>query len=360
MAGEQFGVQLQELGRIQQDWQEASRKMAELQAKLGKIQSTLAKAVAVDLSVSPLAGIAGFAIAYDVLSDAKEVETRARHLMETKEKLSQGIAQDAEKIKSVIKEYTEAERKVHDEMKDKEKKQPPSTGIDGVGDKGSGSGGSSGSGSGGHGSGSGSGGGSGGDTGGGGGGGSTRPDGNGDHSKYKDHTTGDKNVRYINGNSWEDWARGKDSYGQHPRNGEGKGALVRPPMDGLSDERHDILERAMKRVDMKLGYSQGAITDQYRVDCSGFVSAAWGLPPGGYGGLNTTALMDPSVSERISKNDLKPGDALINNGHTILFGGWVDESHTKYIAIENASRSGTVSRVATMGTEYGFYRRKDL
>ncbi|GAA3056691.1 hypothetical protein GCM10020229_80540 [Kitasatospora albolonga] len=353
MAGEQFGVQLQELGKIQKDWQETSRRMAELQAKLGKIQSTLAKAVAVDLSVSPLAGIAGFAVAYDVLSDAKEVEKRARHLMETKEKLTQGIAQDAERIKSVIKEYTEAERKVHDEMKDKEKKQPPaSTEIAGKGDgKGNGGGGGHGTGGGGgHGTGGGD----------GGGGGSTRPDGNGDHSKYKDHTTGDKNVRYINGDSWEDWARGKDSYGKHPHNGEGKGALVRPKLDGLSDERHDILERAMKRVDMKLGYSQGAITDKYRVDCSGFVSAAWGLDPGSYGGLNTTALMDPSVSEKISKNDLKPGDALINSGHTILFGGWVDESHTKYIAIENASRSGTVSRVATMGTEYGFYRRKDL
>lgn len=116
----------------------------------------------------------------------------------------------------------------------------------------------------------------------------------------------------------------------------------------------------MKRVDMKLGYSQGAITAGYRVDCSGFVTAAWGIPPNSVGGLNTGGLMSPSVSEKISKSDLQPGDALINSGHTILFGGWANAEHTKYIAIENASQAGTVSRVATMDNQYGFYRRKDL
>lgn len=340
MAGEQFGVQLQELGKIQQDWQEVSSRMAEMQQKLGNIQETLARAVAIDLAASPLAGIAGFAIAYDVLRDAKDVESRAKHLMETKAKLTKAIAEDTEKIKAVIKEYAEAERKVHDEMKDKEKARPQddgSTRINGR-DKGNSSNGN------GNGNGNGD--------------GQSRPRGDGgDHGKYGDHSTGDRGVKYINGDSWEDW---NGNTGDHPRNGEGKGALVRPKLDGLPEERQEILERAMKRVDMKLGYSQGAITDGYRVDCSGFVTAAWGIEPGSYGGLNTIALMQPNVSEKISKSELQPGDALINDGHTILFGGWANAEHTKYIAIENAGQAGTVSRVATMGSEYGFYRRKDL
>ncbi|MFJ9519390.1 hypothetical protein ACIRPK_14095 [Kitasatospora sp. NPDC101801] len=343
MAGEQFGVELQELGRIQQDWQQTSQRMAELQQRLGKIQDTLAKAVAVDLAASPLAGIAGFGIAFDVLRDAKDVESRARHLMQTKEKLTKAIAEDTEKIKSVIKAYTEADRKVQEDLKEKEKSRPKgddgSTRINGT-DKGSGNG-NGGNGNGGSGN----------------GGGDTKHQGDGNHGKYGDHSTGDRGVKYINGDSWEDWNGNTKT---HPRNGEGKGALVRPNMEGLDAERKEILERAMKRVDMKLGYSQGAITDGYRVDCSGFVSAAWGIPPGSYGGLNTDALMTSKYSYEISKKDLQPGDALINGDHTILFGGWANAEHTKYIAIENAGQAGTVSRVSTMDNRYGFYRRKDL
>ncbi|MFI5530545.1 hypothetical protein ACIA8O_18585 [Kitasatospora sp. NPDC051853] len=121
-----FGVSTAELGRLQKDWQQMSQRMAELQAKLGKIQDTLAKAVAVDLAVSPLAGIAGFYIAYDVLNDAKDVENRARHLMETKEKLTKAIAADALKLQAVIREYQEAERRIAEEQKkqDKERETP--------------------------------------------------------------------------------------------------------------------------------------------------------------------------------------------------------------------------------------------
>ncbi|MFD0571200.1 hypothetical protein ACFQ0T_20865 [Kitasatospora gansuensis] len=265
MAGEKFGVELQELGRIQQDWQQASQRMAEMQKRLGKIQETLAKAVAVDLAASPLAGIVGFGIAFDVLRDAKDVESRARHLMETKAKLTKAIAEDTEKLKSVIKSYTEADRKVEDDMKGQDKARPKddggSTRINGKDN--------------------------------GGGGGQSKPkggggDGGGDHSKYGDHSTDDRGVKYINGDSWEDWNAGDPtSRRPHPKNGQGQGAKVRPNMDGLTDERREILERAMKRVDMKLGYSQGAITAGYRVDCSGFVTAAWGIPPNSVGGLNT-------------------------------------------------------------------------
>ncbi|WP_405018510.1 hypothetical protein OHV05_17440 [Kitasatospora sp. NBC_00070] len=332
MAGEQFGVELQELGRIQQDWQQASQRMAEMQQKLGKIQETLAKAVAVDLAASPLAGIVGFGIAFDVLRDAKDVESRARHLMATKEKLTQAIAEDTEKIKSVIQSYTDVDHKVKDDIKGQDNARPkggdsPPTQINSKDKPG-------------------------------GGGGQSKPSGgNGNHGDYADHSTGDTGVKYINGDSWEDWNGNSKT---HPKNGHGVGAKVRPNMDGLDADRKAILERAMKRVDMKLGYSQGAITDGYRVDCSGFVSAAWGIPPGSYGGLNTDALMTSQYSYKISKNDLQPGDALINSDHTILFGGWANPEHTKYIAIENASQAGTASRVVTMGDSYGFYRRKDL
>jgi hypothetical protein len=72
----------------------------------------------------------------------------------------------------------------------------------------------------------------------------------------------------------------------------------------------------------------------YRPDCSGFVSAVWGLPPPGH----TTyyfagGLWDDGVSYVIPSDQLAPGDALNwggdpsqGTGHIMLFGGWISGS----------------------------------
>jgi hypothetical protein len=68
--------------------------------------------------------------------------------------------------------------------------------------------------------------------------------------------------------------------------------------------------------------------DAYRSDCSGFVSWSWGLPPPG----ETTATLAPfdtTVSTAIAAADLKPGDAINNDTHTMLFVGWTNSAMTE-------------------------------
>lgn len=83
----------------------------------------------------------------------------------------------------------------------------------------------------------------------------------------------------------------------------------------------------------------------YRNDCSGFVSACWGIPPsenGGWGGQSTVSLVGRGYMREIPKGDLKPGDAVgicgANtggaDGHIVLFEAWT--SGGRYILREMA------------------------
>lgn len=73
------------------------------------------------------------------------------------------------------------------------------------------------------------------------------------------------------------------------------------------------------------GKAKKAAWDKYRSDCSGFVSWSWGLPPPGRV-TSTLAPFDTSASTVIDVEELEPGDALNNDGHVMLFGGWVDQA----------------------------------
>ncbi|WP_368662694.1 peptidoglycan-binding protein [Kitasatospora sp. NA04385] len=117
--------------------------------------------------------------------------------------------------------------------------------------------------------------------------------------------------------------------------------------------RAEIMRRAQTWVDRKVPYSMSTYwSDGYRQDCSGFVSMAWGL------GSSQTTWTLPNFADRIPKDDLQPGDALIYNNpkdpeggsHTVLFGGWVDAAHTKYTALEQ-TRPGTTKR----STPYAYW-----
>lgn len=112
-------------------------------------------------------------------------------------------------------------------------------------------------------------------------------------------------------------------------------ALV--PSSALAIRRSDVLADAQSWVDAGVPYSQGRWGSYcswdycyddpnrggcYRSDCSGFVSATWGLDAPG---LNTWGLCDGSVAHEISFDELVPGDAVIKcDQHVMLFRGWVD------------------------------------
>lgn len=109
------------------------------------------------------------------------------------------------------------------------------------------------------------------------------------------------------------------------------------------------MERARTWVDTPRRYSQED-TDPvsgYRLDCSGYVSMAWRLAPPG-----ETTVELPDYCVLIDKDDLLPGDAVLNGGpgtdgdagHAMLFDAWVDARRTAFWACEQIS-TGTVRRI---------------
>lgn len=98
-------------------------------------------------------------------------------------------------------------------------------------------------------------------------------------------------------------------------------------------QRAVIIARARQWVDDGIAYNPNGSYDGYRTDCSGFVSMAWGLPES----LTTNSL--PDVSHRISADELRSGDVLLNTapgmaGHVVLFDRWVGAGHTAYLGYE--------------------------
>ncbi|MGP3691558.1 peptidoglycan-binding protein [Streptomyces sp. IBSNAI002] len=118
--------------------------------------------------------------------------------------------------------------------------------------------------------------------------------------------------------------------------------------------RSEIIQRAQSWVDARVPYSMsGTWNDGYRRDCSGFVSMAWKL------GSNEWTGSLANFADRISKNDLKPGDMLLfhnkadpgKGSHVVIFGGWANSSRSKYIAYEQAGSTGAVKRT----NPYAYY-----
>jgi len=178
-------------------------------------------------------------------------------------------------------------------------------------------------------------------------------------------TAGSGGVADTTGGSWQttgNWTAGING----PRTGKGMQTKL-PDYSSLSSARQQIMANMAARVRHKIGYSQSAYTDGYRDDCSGSVSAAWGLAKPG---TNCVGLMGSSVSHRITKSELEPGDAMIADDHVVLFGGWADSAHTEYYALEDDGSDGTVAHVIpypywshngkTDGGTYEPYRKNDV
>ncbi|GAA4295119.1 peptidoglycan-binding protein [Streptomyces venetus] len=122
------------------------------------------------------------------------------------------------------------------------------------------------------------------------------------------------------------------------------GPDARPDKPATSAEpvaitRAEIITRARAWVTAKVPYSMNRYwSDGYRQDCSGYVSMAWKLP----GNEWTGSLAQ--YAERISKEELQPGDILLfhnpadaqSGSHVTIFGGWTNSAHTSYTAYEQA------------------------
>lgn len=126
-------------------------------------------------------------------------------------------------------------------------------------------------------------------------------------------------------------------------------AALMAPIPAQADSGAAIMKRAQSWIDAGVGYQAGGTyTNEYgtyRTDCSGYVSMALGLPTS----YVTGTLVD--VSFPVAKDALEPGDILNNPaagsaGHVVLFGGWVDDAHTKYYGYEESpSRGAHVSEL---------------
>jgi hypothetical protein len=113
--------------------------------------------------------------------------------------------------------------------------------------------------------------------------------------------------------------------------------------------RSQMLTRAQSWLSVGIPYSQSRCYrneyGDYRTDCSGFVSMAWGV--GGSGSDYWTGNF-LRISHTISRADLQPGDALLrhtgnaNEDHVALFVRWADGAHTQPVVIEQTGSEDTV------------------
>jgi len=113
--------------------------------------------------------------------------------------------------------------------------------------------------------------------------------------------------------------------------------------------RAEVLTRAQSWLSVVVPYSQERCYrnqyGDYRTDCSGFVSMAWGL--GGSGSdFWTGNLLNRSYV--IPRSDLRPGDALLrytgdpDENHVALFVRWLDAAHTRPNVYEQTGIRDTV------------------
>nr|WSX54000.1 peptidoglycan-binding protein [Streptomyces sp. NBC_00974] len=145
------------------------------------------------------------------------------------------------------------------------------------------------------------------------------------------------------------------------------GAPSRRASQDMRLSREQIIARAQAWVNAKVPYDMNRYwSDGYRMDCSGFVSSAWGLRDNQWTGSLA------SYGTRISKGELRPGDMLlfhnsanpVAGSHVVIFGGWANSAKTQYIAYDQ-TRPHTLKRTTPYAywnnsSRYVAYRYKNL
>ncbi|GAA0249106.1 hypothetical protein GCM10010492_56360 [Saccharothrix mutabilis subsp. mutabilis] len=118
--------------------------------------------------------------------------------------------------------------------------------------------------------------------------------------------------------------------------------------------RGETQVRSQSWLDERVPYSQNACHrnayGDYRTDCSGYVSMAWGLTH------SRTTVTLREVATAIPHADLQPGDALANDNHAALFVRWADEGRTEPVVREQTGPDGQppVERKWTADTAAGY------
>ena len=110
--------------------------------------------------------------------------------------------------------------------------------------------------------------------------------------------------------------------------------------------RSEVLERAKYWADQGITYTQSAryrdrdsSSHTYRRDCSGLVAMAWHLS--GPGPVTADFVGSDSRWTSISRDSMKPGDAMVRNGHMELFAGWLSNSdHSKGAFVYSFNQDG--------------------
>ena len=149
------------------------------------------------------------------------------------------------------------------------------------------------------------------------------------------------------------------SYPELPPNADGPNVFAQvtttalPCDDNGADKnmtRSEAVKRARSWTNVHVPYSQSRCYrnqyGDYRTDCSGFVSMAWGL--GGAGSSFWTGNLDTRTTP-ISRSALKPGDALLRHSatdthvnHVALFVRWSNSKHKEPTVIEQTGSDDTV------------------
>ena len=109
--------------------------------------------------------------------------------------------------------------------------------------------------------------------------------------------------------------------------------------------RRTAVQRGFAWLDDDVPYSQSASHEGYRTDCSGFVSMCWTLGRSS----NTSAFYSGDANRRLgSYDELLVADALVKQGHIVLFLGWNDASRAGACVLEQASTASDMQfRVRT-------------
>jgi len=122
----------------------------------------------------------------------------------------------------------------------------------------------------------------------------------------------------------------------------------------MSIERSEVMHRAATIWPLYgVQYSQGALRNGWRTDCSGYVSMCLDLTGVGWGGANTVTFVTGGYAHEITQAELLAGDMIGHcgpgtegdGGHIVLFDRWQDSTHAAYWAYEMTGGWGPKHRI---------------
>ncbi|MDB5216262.1 MAG: hypothetical protein JWO86_4189 [Myxococcaceae bacterium] len=115
-----------------------------------------------------------------------------------------------------------------------------------------------------------------------------------------------------------------------------------------SAARSQAITRGFAWLDANVPYSQSQSYEGYRTDCSGFVSMCWELGTS----TNTATLFATGTydSDLGSWDDLLPADAIVRQGHVVLFLGWEPDKSGVCVLEQASTASDMQFRVRSLAS----------